>query len=345
MTTQATATPAAHLLGWDCVELWVGNALAMTGFLTGAFGFTCTAYAGPETGVRTKASYVLKQGEIRFVVSGALDAGHRRSPSACGDTATVCTTSPSCRRRRRGLDATAIRRGRRAPMRTPCRRRPTTPARCGSRRSRPTATLCIPSSAAQPLPRRPPRTRLHGRQPAQCDGARARLSLTRIDHVVGTSNRQARRLGWLLRNGDGLHTAAALRRRSDLNGVLGADFDRRVGRLEDLMPINEPAEGLKRRARSRSTSSEYDGPGVQHLALRTRGMVATVDALRQRACASWTCPTSITTSAANGWPVAACQAGDAAAGCRSSPTTAVEGSLCRNLRETDRRPPGRVLRG
>ncbi|HEY1740796.1 MAG TPA: VOC family protein, partial [Acidimicrobiia bacterium] len=73
MTTQATATPAAHLLGWDCVEFWVGNARAMTGFLTGAFGFTCTAYAGPETGVRTKASYVLEQGDIRFVVSGALD--------------------------------------------------------------------------------------------------------------------------------------------------------------------------------------------------------------------------------------------------------------------------------
>jgi 4-hydroxyphenylpyruvate dioxygenase len=67
-------TPAAHVFGWDCVEFWVGNARTTAGFLMSAFGFRCTGYAGPETGVRTKASYVLEQGDIRFVVSGALAA-------------------------------------------------------------------------------------------------------------------------------------------------------------------------------------------------------------------------------------------------------------------------------
>src|SRR3954469_6501106 len=75
--------PAAHLLGWDCIEWWVGNGRAFAGFLMSAFGFECTAYAGPETGVRDKASYVLAQpgGQggpgndgVRFVVSGALTA-------------------------------------------------------------------------------------------------------------------------------------------------------------------------------------------------------------------------------------------------------------------------------
>ena len=66
--------PVAHLLGWDCVEFWVGNARTFAGFLMASFGFRCTAYAGPETGVRDKASYVLEQGDIRFVVSGALTA-------------------------------------------------------------------------------------------------------------------------------------------------------------------------------------------------------------------------------------------------------------------------------
>ena len=66
--------PAGRLRGWDCVEFWVGNARTTAGFLMSAFGFRCTAYAGPETGVREKASYVLEQGDIRFVVSGALDA-------------------------------------------------------------------------------------------------------------------------------------------------------------------------------------------------------------------------------------------------------------------------------
>ena len=72
--TVTDAPPAARLLGWDCIELWVGNARTMAGFLMAAFGFRCTAYAGPETGVRDKASYVLEQGDIRLVVSGALTA-------------------------------------------------------------------------------------------------------------------------------------------------------------------------------------------------------------------------------------------------------------------------------
>src|SRR3954449_5726840 len=74
MVMTATDVPAAHLLGWDCVEWWVGNARTFAGFLMAAFGFECTAYAGPETGVRDKASYVLEQGDVRFVVSGALTA-------------------------------------------------------------------------------------------------------------------------------------------------------------------------------------------------------------------------------------------------------------------------------
>src|SRR3954463_16793744 len=73
-STTGRGAPAAHVTGWDCVEFWVGNARTTAGFLMSAFGFRCTAYAGPETGVRTKASYVLEQGDIRFVVSGALSA-------------------------------------------------------------------------------------------------------------------------------------------------------------------------------------------------------------------------------------------------------------------------------
>jgi 4-hydroxyphenylpyruvate dioxygenase len=54
--TPPPAAPAGRLLGWDCIEFWVGNARTTAGFLMSAFGFRCTAYAGPETGVRNKAS-------------------------------------------------------------------------------------------------------------------------------------------------------------------------------------------------------------------------------------------------------------------------------------------------
>src|ERR1700722_6139267 len=66
------ATPAEFLAGWDHLELWVGNGRVFAHFLQAAFGFTCTAYAGPETGVRDRASYVLEQGAIRLVVTSGL---------------------------------------------------------------------------------------------------------------------------------------------------------------------------------------------------------------------------------------------------------------------------------
>src|SRR3954466_13139398 len=73
--TAATARDdlAAHIAGWDCIELWVGNARTTAGFLMAAFGFECTGYSGPETGRRERVSYVLEQGSIRFVVTGGLD--------------------------------------------------------------------------------------------------------------------------------------------------------------------------------------------------------------------------------------------------------------------------------
>jgi 4-hydroxyphenylpyruvate dioxygenase len=54
------------------VELLVGNAKQAAFYYRNAFGFSQIAYAGPETGVRDQASYVLYQGQIRLVVSTPL---------------------------------------------------------------------------------------------------------------------------------------------------------------------------------------------------------------------------------------------------------------------------------
>ena len=62
--------------GWDHLELWVGNAKQAAYYYEHAFGFHLTAYAGPETGVRDRASYVIEQGDIRLVLTTALDGGH-----------------------------------------------------------------------------------------------------------------------------------------------------------------------------------------------------------------------------------------------------------------------------
>ncbi len=60
------------LNGTDYVEMYVGNAKQTAFFYMNAFGFDMVAYAGPETGIRDRVSYVLQQGKIRFVITGAM---------------------------------------------------------------------------------------------------------------------------------------------------------------------------------------------------------------------------------------------------------------------------------
>lgn len=58
--------------GTDYIEFYVGNAKQSALFYQYAFGFELIAYAGPETGVRDRASYVLKQNKIRLVLTSTL---------------------------------------------------------------------------------------------------------------------------------------------------------------------------------------------------------------------------------------------------------------------------------
>ena len=76
-TAQATATQQAvdflPLNGTDYIEFYVGNAKQSAYFYQAAFGFELIAYAGPETGVRDRASYVLQQEKIRLILTTSLD--------------------------------------------------------------------------------------------------------------------------------------------------------------------------------------------------------------------------------------------------------------------------------
>ena len=60
------------LKGTDYIEFYVGNAKQAAHFYQNAFGFELVAYAGPETGVRDRASYVLQQEKVRFVLTASL---------------------------------------------------------------------------------------------------------------------------------------------------------------------------------------------------------------------------------------------------------------------------------
>lgn len=64
------------LLGTDYVELYVGNAKQSAHYYKTAFGFQSLAYAGPETGVRDRVSYVLMQDKIRLILTSPLNSDH-----------------------------------------------------------------------------------------------------------------------------------------------------------------------------------------------------------------------------------------------------------------------------
>ncbi|HTK82186.1 MAG TPA: 4-hydroxyphenylpyruvate dioxygenase [Bacteroidota bacterium] len=62
--------------GTDFIEFYVGNAKQAAHYYRTAFGFKLVAYAGLETGVRDKTSYVLQQDKIRFVLTTPLIPEH-----------------------------------------------------------------------------------------------------------------------------------------------------------------------------------------------------------------------------------------------------------------------------
>ena len=166
--------------GWDHVELWVGNAKQAAFYYEQAFGFRRTAYAGPETGVRDRASYVLEQNEIRLVVTSALHPGHEIGDHARqhGDgVKDIALRVPDAREAYRQ----AVQRGARGCIEPTVGRGRVRPGRAVAR-SRRTATSCTRSSAAAATrARTSPATSRRSRRatPATASGCCA------IDHVVG----------------------------------------------------------------------------------------------------------------------------------------------------------------
>lgn len=71
-TSPSVQTDFLPLLGTDYVEFYTGNAKQAAHFYITAFGFQPLAYAGPETGVKDKVSYAVRQNKLTFVLTTAL---------------------------------------------------------------------------------------------------------------------------------------------------------------------------------------------------------------------------------------------------------------------------------
>jgi 4-hydroxyphenylpyruvate dioxygenase len=283
MTTDA---PAARLLGWDCLELWVGNARTMAGFLMGAFGFTCTAYGGPETGMRAKASYVLEQGDIRLVVSGAVAASSpiaehvRHHGDGVHDLAWLVDDA-------RAAFATATARGARVV------REPWEETDAAG-----TLVLAQIGSYGETVHTFVDRTAYVGRrlEPGYSEAdalptpAGPATGLLAIDHVVGNVE-QGHLDDWVRFYADVMGFSPMTHFSED---QIGTEFSALQSTVmwdgkQVVMPINEPAAG-RRKSQIQEYLDAYEGPGVQHVALRTDDIVASVDALAARGVRFMTVP-------------------------------------------------------
>jgi len=75
LSTAVTAIEATDFLplhGTDYIEFYVGNAKQAAHFYKSAFGFQSLAYAGPETGVMDRVSYVIRQNKVTFMLTTPL---------------------------------------------------------------------------------------------------------------------------------------------------------------------------------------------------------------------------------------------------------------------------------
>src|SRR3954470_17753552 len=70
--TKEAQTDFLPLQGTDHIEFYVGNAKQAAHYYMSAFGFQPLAYAGPETGIKDRSSYAVRQNKLTLVFTTAL---------------------------------------------------------------------------------------------------------------------------------------------------------------------------------------------------------------------------------------------------------------------------------
>jgi 4-hydroxyphenylpyruvate dioxygenase len=263
---------------WDHVELWVGNAKQAAYFYEHALGFTRTAYAGPETGVRDRASYVLEQGDIRLVVTSALREDSEVTRFACrhGDGAKdIALQVPDAREAYRQT----VQRGATGLSEPHW-------VEDGFGRVE-LASIATYGDVVHTFVNRSeysgPYLPGYVAQPSSNGAGAGGLGLTNIDHVVG--NVELGRMNHWVQFYERAFGMTEMIHFSDedisteYSALMSKVMTDGQGKIK--FPINEPAEG-KRKSQIEEYLEFNHGPGVQHIAMASANIVETVEALKQR---------------------------------------------------------------
>jgi 4-hydroxyphenylpyruvate dioxygenase len=264
------------LLGTDHVEFYVGNAKQSAYYYQTAFGYRWVAYAGPETGLKDRASYVLEQGKIRLVLTTALYPDHpvAEHVKKHGDGVKVLAlwVDDAAKSYEETTKRGAI--GISAPVEL--------------KDENGTVVLASIQTYGETIHTFVERKNYRGAfMPGYRKVDKPALSepigLMHIDHCVGN-------VGW----GE-MNTWVDYYERimgfnllvtfddSDISTEYSALMSKVVSNGNGYVkfPINEPAEG-KKKSQIEEYLDFYQGPGVQHLALATDNIIHTVGELKRR---------------------------------------------------------------
>jgi 4-hydroxyphenylpyruvate dioxygenase len=261
--------------GWDHVELWVGNAKQAAYYYEHAYGFSRTAYAGPETGVRDRASYVLEQNDIRLVVTSALRRDHEIGQHAFvhGDgVKDIALRVPDATEAYRQ----AVQRGARGVGE---------PHTVDDEFGKVVlSTIATYGDVVHTFVER------HAYEGAYLPGyvaqesaASSDVGLLAIDHIVG--NVELGRMQHWVEFYERVFGMTEMIHFSDedisteYSALMSKVMTDGQGKVK--FPINEPAEG-KRKSQIEEYLEFNHGPGAQHIALQSSNIVETVEALQRR---------------------------------------------------------------
>ncbi len=264
------------LKGIDHVEFWVGNARQSAHYFRALWGFTPVAYAGLETGVRDRTSYVMRHNDITFVLTGALgpegeiaEHVHRHGDGVKDIAFLVDDASSSF--------AETTKRGAKAAI------EPVELDGGGDGVLRRSAVYTYGEVRHSFIER----TDYHGvfapgfRKVKKPAAAATGMNLLEIDHCVGNVAlgdmdkfvdyyRDVMGFAQLIHYDDKvIHT--------DYSALMSKVMTNGNGRVK--FPINEPAAG-KKKSQIQEFLDYYLDAGTQHIALRTEDIVGTVRALR-----------------------------------------------------------------
>jgi 4-hydroxyphenylpyruvate dioxygenase len=272
------------LKGMDHVEFYVGNAKQSAQFYRTVLGFTIAGYRGPETGHRDTASYLLRQGKIHFVLTGAMGSRHPIAEHVRkhGDGVKVLAleVDDAARSLRETVErgATVI-----EPLKSHTDQYGTIK----------TASIATYGETIHTFVERGAYQGnfLPGFEPRDEGPPGASVGLQAIDHIVGNVE-----LGAMNRWVDFYAQTMGFSQlvhfddeaiSTDYSALMSKVMQNGSGKIK--FPINEPASG-KRKSQIEEYLDFYEGPGVQHLALITGDIIETVDRLKQNGLEFLTIP-------------------------------------------------------